>query len=109
MPAGGGEKMAPLGELSEGFSDSGSEDSSLSDSEVSPEPVPWGGLAPAPLLAPLLTLFPFSPQLQEAFAKGALKPGLNVVLEARPKKPNDVVSVLAGELVKETFRLDLGF
>lgn len=105
--------MAPLGELSEGFSDSGSEDSSLSDSEVSPEPAPRGGLAPAPLPVPLPTLFPtlfpFSPQLQEAFAKGALKPGLNVVLEARPKKPNDVVSVLAGKPVKETFRLDLGF
>ncbi|NXE61997.1 EBP2 protein, partial [Calcarius ornatus] len=43
-------------------SDSGSdsEDSSLSDSE-----------------------------LQEAFAKGALKPGLNVVLEERPKRRND--------------------
>ncbi|XP_040422047.1 probable rRNA-processing protein EBP2 [Cygnus olor] len=53
--------MAPLGGLSEDSADSGSEDSSLSDSE-----------------------------LQEAFAKGALKPGLNVVLEGRPKQPNDV-------------------
>ncbi|XP_066048723.1 probable rRNA-processing protein EBP2 [Chamaea fasciata] len=44
------------------FSDSGSdsEDSSLSDSE-----------------------------LQEAFARGELKPGLNVVLEERPKRRND--------------------
>lgn len=31
-------------------------------------------------------------QLQEAFAKGALKPGLNVVLEERPKRRNDTVS-----------------
>ncbi|KAM9379352.1 putative rRNA-processing protein EBP2 [Phaethornis superciliosus] len=41
-------------------SDSGSEDSSLSDSE-----------------------------LQEAFRRGELKPGLNVVLEERPKRRND--------------------
>lgn len=32
------------------------------------------------------------PQLQEAFARGALKPGLNVVLEERPKRRNDTVS-----------------
>lgn len=31
-------------------------------------------------------------QLQEAFARGALKPGLNVVLEERPKRRNDTVS-----------------
>ncbi|OXB54051.1 hypothetical protein ASZ78_001291 [Callipepla squamata] len=29
-------------------------------------------------------------ELQEAFARGELKPGLNVVLEGRPKLPNDV-------------------
>lgn len=90
--------MAPLGGLSEESADSGSEDSSLSDSEVSPVPAPRGGLAPALLL----TLLLFSPQLQEAFAKGALKPGLNVVLEGRPKQPNDVVSVLAEKSVRET-------
>lgn len=33
-----------------------------------------------------------SPQLQEAFSRGALKPGLNVVLEERPKRRNDAVS-----------------
>ncbi|CAN0206193.1 unnamed protein product [Bubo scandiacus] len=49
--------MARRGSLS----DSDSEDSSLSDSE-----------------------------LQEAFSRGALKPGLNVVLEERPKRRNDV-------------------
>ncbi|XP_015725403.1 probable rRNA-processing protein EBP2 [Coturnix japonica] len=54
---------------SSGSDCSDSEDSSLSDSEVSP------------------SLHP----LQEAFAKGELKPGLNVVLEGQPKKHNDVV------------------
>ncbi|XP_062437737.1 probable rRNA-processing protein EBP2 [Rhea pennata] len=49
--------MARRGSLS----DSASEDSALSDSE-----------------------------LQEAFSRGALKPGLNVVLEGRPRAPNDV-------------------
>ncbi|GAB0193055.1 probable rRNA-processing protein EBP2 [Grus japonensis] len=53
--------MAWRGSLSDSGSDSGSEDSSLSDSE-----------------------------LQEAFSRGALKPGLNVVLEERPKRRNDV-------------------
>ncbi|KAK2543323.1 Ebna1bp2 [Columba livia] len=52
--------MARSGSLSE----SDSEDSSLSDSE-----------------------------LQEAFARGALKPGLNVVLEERPKRRNDVAGL----------------
>ncbi|XP_054021020.1 probable rRNA-processing protein EBP2 [Dryobates pubescens] len=53
--------MARRGSVSDFSSDSGSEDSSLSDSE-----------------------------LQEAFSRGALKPGLNVVLEERPKRRNDV-------------------
>lgn len=37
-----------------------------------------------------------SPQLQEAFSRGALKPGLNVVLEERPKRRNDAVSGARG-------------
>lgn len=37
-----------------------------------------------------------SPQLQEAFSRGALKPGLNVVLDERPKRRNDVVSEARG-------------
>lgn len=49
-------------------------------------PLPRGKAARCPRLTVA------SPQLQEAFARGALKPGLNVVLEERPKRRNDVVS-----------------
>lgn len=38
------------------------------------------------------------PQLQAAFARGELKPGLNVVLEERPKRRNDTVSGECGAL-----------
>lgn len=37
-----------------------------------------------------------APQLQDAFSRGLLKPGLNVVLEGPKKAVNDVVSSGAG-------------
>uniref|UniRef100_A0A8C4XUI1 EBNA1 binding protein 2 n=1 Tax=Falco tinnunculus TaxID=100819 RepID=A0A8C4XUI1_FALTI len=51
-------------------------------------PVAAGWTLPVPPPAAGLTVP--SPQLQEAFSRGALKPGLNVVLEERPKRRNDV-------------------
>lgn len=38
-------------------------------------------------------------QLQDAFSRGLLKPGLNVVLEGPKKTVNDLVSAGAGQLV----------
>lgn len=53
-----------------------------------PVPVPAGKDRPEAAARTDRTLS----QLQEAFARGALKPGLNVVLEERPKRRNDTVS-----------------
>ena len=72
-------------------SDSDSEDSFVTDKEVGVSRAGRELGAGGGLIPPVLTADP-ALQLQDAFSRGLLKPGLNAVLEAPKKAVNDVVS-----------------
>lgn len=71
-------------------SDSDSDDSLVTDREVGVSRA--GGLGAGEALTPLVLTADLVLQLQDAFSRGLLKPGLNVVLEGPKKAVNDVVS-----------------
>lgn len=75
-------------------SDSDSEDSLVTDREVGVGRARAAGRGARPRSPG--TDAHRAPQLQDAFSRGLLKPGLNVVLEGPKKAVNDVVSLGAG-------------